>query len=276
MLVSDRTLEQRADMQSQKWVLMLVILNLGLLYGVVKKWHANEVHQLKVVALGSQSSGESRPEHSTRPDPESSTKSEPAQIRPEGKRENKSQMGGEVGSLAKVEARDPDGGRVSVVKEPLEPTSACAFHGPLDFTGATIITEAVEPLLSLAVRKGDYSYRLVTQVLKDKEAAKSLVKRLRSKGVDSFFVTQGPFTNRISLGIFQARKTADDLRLSRIKLQEFRNLPIEIVPDVSHWPEWWVSSENWDAFSSVVPVDASWASGHSSRSVVPCEQLEFF
>jgi len=62
-------------MQSQKWVLMLVILNLGLLYGVVKKWHANEVHQLKVVALGSQSSGESRPEHSTRPDPESSTKS---------------------------------------------------------------------------------------------------------------------------------------------------------------------------------------------------------
>ncbi|MEK9749738.1 MAG: hypothetical protein VW333_13580 [Pseudomonadales bacterium] len=81
------------------------------------------------------------------------------------------------------------------------------------------------------------------------------------KGIDSFFITQGPFTDRIFLGIFKARQTAVDLRLSRIKLQEFRNLPIEIVPDVSRRPEWWASKDYWDAFVSVVPRDKGWELG---------------
>ena len=276
MLVSERMLEQRADMQSQKWVLILVILNLGLLYGVVKKWHANEVDQLKGVALGAQSSAESKSPQSPEPDPGRLTMSEPAQEAIRGDRANRSQIGSEVGTMAKVEESNPDGGRKPFVEAPVQQTNTCAFHGPLDFTGSSVLPEAVESLLSLAVLKGDYSYRLVTEGLKDKEAAKSIVKRLRSKGIDSFFMTQGPFTDRISLGIFKARQTAVDLRLSRMKLQEFRNLPIEIVPDVSRWPQWWVSSNNWDAFVSVVPRDLNWASERSSRSIAPCEQLEFF
>jgi hypothetical protein len=133
--------------------------------------------QLKVVALSAQSSAESRSPQFSEPDPGCLTMSEPVQKATQGDRANRSQMGSEVGSMAKVEPSNLDLGENPLSKAPLQQTNTCAFHEPLDFTGSSVLPEAVESLLSLAVRKGDYSYRWVTEPFKYKEAAKSLVKR---------------------------------------------------------------------------------------------------